>query len=592
MEAIAGPAEESEWTLEDINMSHGDRLRYVAMPNDEYAAFLEWRESQKEQHCTLINYVEYRSMVYSTKARGLMEWMEAIPKHRKLGNFDINAVPLWRCWSTSNDRKITEMEVPAEKAQQHQVACFSCRASRQKCDRQDPCKPDSVEKLLARIEESGAREEVLTALLGQTLPSPNTTVSIRGTPWTHGQGTDSAPEHDHDTSQSSHSVTNRRSVSYDEGDDADGLVSPITMVTAAISMSSSAACDRLRSQMPMQPGLREAIMAPIKERLALYFASHRAQQKDWEVLATQAVDSPFKLERGTCDPLASRLIDDNDASLYFQLWCIAASVKSLSTIQAIIAFQYWAPLAARQADDPYWLTLSHAVQLAKEIGINRSDVVKEYVNAEFPNASPELTDRYARNYERAWLYTFIVDKGFGALNGRLQCMSWKAVPRTAVDWWKSPMAEPTDRIISGVIEIRGLLLQAMEKRRHIVSTPASILEWHREAYDRLTRVRDERCQPDDQPSSKYLPILAFYMDHSILVFNAQALRDLTASEDSATASALLIIQRKNIEVAGRMFDHLITDKTMNDVSVGFQNNQFIMICHAMTEILRVSLFIS
>jgi hypothetical protein len=82
------------------------------------------------------------------------------------------------------------------------------------------------------------------------------------------------------------------------------------------------------------------------------------------------------------------------------------------------------------------------------------------------------------------------------------------------------------------------------------------------------------------------------MDHSILVFNAQALRDLTASEDSATASALLIIQRKNIEVAGRMFDHLITDKTMNDVSVGFQNNQFIMICHAMTEILRVSLFIS
>ncbi|KAK2133195.1 hypothetical protein NOF04DRAFT_1341687 [Fusarium oxysporum II5] len=559
------------------------------------------------QHCTPINYVEYRSMVYSTKARGLMEGMEAIPKHRKLHqhsttfgdagrNYDCSYITtVFRfvvSWSTSNDRKITEMEVPAEKAQQHQVACFSCRASRQKCDRQDPCKPDSVEKLLARIEESGAREEVLTALLGQTLPSPNTTVSIRGTPWTHGQGTDSAPEHDHDTSQSSHSVTHRRSVSYDESDDADGLVSPITMVTAAISMSSSAACDRLRSQMPMQPGLREAIMAPIKERLALYFAPHRAQQKDWEILATQAVDSPFKLERDTCDPLASRLIDDNDASLYFQLWCIAASVKSLSTIQAIIAFQYWAPLAARQADDPYWLTLSHAVQLAKEMGINRSDVVKEYVNAEFPNASPELTDRCARNYERAWLYTFIVDKGFGALNGRLQCMSWKAVPRTAVDWWKSPMAEPTDRIISGVIEIRGLLLQAMEKRRHIISTPASILEWHKEAYDRLTSVRNERCQSDDLPSSKYLPILAFYMDHSILVFNAQALRDLTASEDSATASALLIIQRKNIEVAGRIFDHLVTDKTMNDVSVGFQNNQFIMICHAMTEILRVSLFIS
>ncbi|KAF4342834.1 fungal transcriptional regulatory [Fusarium beomiforme] len=538
------------------------------------------------------------------------------------------------------------MEAPAEKTQQHQVACFSCRASRQKCDRQEPCKPDSVEKLLARIEESGAREEVLTALLGQSLPSPNTTVSIRSTP--HGHGSDPAHDHGHDTSQSSRSVTQRRSVTYDDSEDEEGLVSPITLVTNAISMNTSLACERLRSQMPMQPGMREAIMAPIKERLATYFASHRAQQKDWEVLATQAVDSAFKLERGTCDPLASRLIDDNDASLYFQLffqirhpliglldatlhtreyvygcsftlfsvicalgcavsarprdraiypvlsslasgnikWCIAASVKSLSTVQAIITFQYWAPLAPRQAEDPYWLSLSHAIQLAKEMGINRPDIVKEYVDAEFPNATLDSKERYIRNYERTWLYTFIADKGFGALNGRLQCISWRTVPRNAAEWWKSPVAEPSDRIISGVIEIRGLLLQAMEKRRHIVSSPSQILEWHKEAYDHLNRIRNERCQPDNLPSSRCLPILAFYMDHSILVFNAQALRDLAISKDPSAPAALLTIQRKSIEVAGRIFDHLLADKTMNDVSVGFQNNQFLMICHAMSEILR------
>jgi len=46
MEAITGPSADSQWTLEDIYMSHGDRLRYVAMSNKEYAAFLEWRESQ------------------------------------------------------------------------------------------------------------------------------------------------------------------------------------------------------------------------------------------------------------------------------------------------------------------------------------------------------------------------------------------------------------------------------------------------------------------------------------------------------------------------------------------------------------------
>lgn len=48
MEAIAGPAEDKGWTLEDIYMSHGDRLRYVAMSNNDYAAFLEWREPETE----------------------------------------------------------------------------------------------------------------------------------------------------------------------------------------------------------------------------------------------------------------------------------------------------------------------------------------------------------------------------------------------------------------------------------------------------------------------------------------------------------------------------------------------------------------
>lgn len=41
------------------------------------------------------------------------------------------------------------------------------------------------------------------------------------------------------------------------------------------------------------------------------------------------------------------------------LWSIAASVKSLEIIQAIINMKYWAPVHRRQADDPYWLHISH-----------------------------------------------------------------------------------------------------------------------------------------------------------------------------------------------------------------------------------------
>jgi hypothetical protein len=40
-------------------------------------------------------------------------------------------------------------------------------------------------------------------------------------------------------------------------------------------------------------------------------------------------------------------------------WSIAASVRKVETIQAIINMTYWAPLSERQCDDPYWLRLTH-----------------------------------------------------------------------------------------------------------------------------------------------------------------------------------------------------------------------------------------
>ncbi|KAJ4018319.1 hypothetical protein NW752_005434 [Fusarium irregulare] len=557
------------------------------------------------------------------------------------------------------------MEVPGEKSLQHQVACFSCRASRQKCDRQDPCsrcsmhdrvckyparsnrgrkhgstnKPDSVDKLLARIEESGAREEIIAALLNTGLPSPNKTVSIRGTPWTQAQDS-------RDTSQPRPDTPEE-----DDFENPENLISPLSIVTTAIATNTSAQCEKLRSQMPMQPGMREAIMAPIKERLGAYFSLQREQQKDWDILAAQSVDCPFKLEKATCDPLASRLIDESDATVYFQLffqtrnplvglldstlhtfeyvyansftlfsvicalgcamsarprdraiypvlinlangnvkWSIAAAVKSLSTIQAIVNLQYWAPVSPRQTDDTSSLCLNHAIHLAKEMGIDRSGIIREYVNAECENQSPEFKKRCIRNYERTWIRTLIADKGFGIMNGRLNSVNYKDIPRSATEWWKSSLAEPTDRMLSGIIEIRRLLLSQVDKRKpNSTPTPSSIFEWHKEAYDNLTRLRNERCTPDESPSAKSLPILAFYMDHSILILNAQALRDIDAAIaiDNSASEALLNIEKKSIEVACRALHSLVVDKTMIELALGFQNNQYLMICHAMTEILR------
>ncbi|KAI7786739.1 hypothetical protein LA080_002850 [Diaporthe eres] len=201
-------------------------------------------------------------------------------------------------------------------------------------------------------------------------------------------------------------------------------------------------------------------------------------------------------------------------------------------------------------DDPYWLYLVHAVQLAREIGIDRPATIAENVRNTAPNAPDDSRERLFRNYERTWLATFIADKSFGIITGRSHC------------------------------------LEALEKRRDMELTSVSILNWHLEAYGMLTQTRNARCTPDDLPSLEYLPILAFYMNHNLLVLNAQALRDITAVNEPTTSTATLTISRRTLEVATRTLDLVLTDQTMSELLLGFQNNQYIMICHAATEILR------
>ncbi|KAG6367912.1 hypothetical protein INS49_002112 [Diaporthe citri] len=135
-------------------------------------------------------------------------------------------------------------------------------------------------------------------------------------------------------------------------------------------------------------------------------------------------------------------------------WCVAASVKPLEVIQAIINMQFWAPISPRQSDDPYWLYLV-----------------------------------YVR-----------------------------------------------------------------------IDRPATIAE--------------------------HLPILAFYMDHSLLVLHAQAPRDITTVNEPNTSAVTLTISPKTLEVATRTLDLVLTDRTMSELLLGLHNNQYIMICHAATEILR------
>ncbi|KAL1847809.1 hypothetical protein VTK73DRAFT_10263 [Phialemonium thermophilum] len=385
-------------------------------------------------------------------------------------------------------------------------------------------------------------------------------------------------------------------------------------------------------------------------RVTKYFAPKITHQTDWQVLAAQSRESTLRLEPAACDPLTARLIDRHDADHYFDMyfeirnpflglhdrqlytpeyvysrsftlfsvicalgcavsarprdqflypallslaeagvkWSIAVAVKSVETVQAIIVMQYWAPLCQKQSDDSCWLRLSHAFQLARDIRLDNASAIADQVNMLCPDADAERKERLARNCERTWLHCFISDKHWGIMSGRTSCVSWRQIPSSMDGWWRKPTASPHDRLIAGLAEMRRLLVKMLEQGKQFSHTLESITKWHSEALETFEQFYNSRCSVEDRtvPSAISVPPLAFYTSHSIMVLNAQAMRDLVAIGVLTTCQPFLEIARKTVQVATRLLDHFLFDRVFLDRHRGLQNNQFIMICHAITEILH------
>lgn len=78
------------------------------------------------------------------------------------------------------------------------------------------------------------------------------------------------------------------------------------------------------------------------------------------------------------------------------------------------------------------------------------------------------------------------------------------------------------------------------------------------------------------------------MDHSILVLNAQAMREGAMLGADITSPAVRTVHQNTAKVATRTLEIVIADPILNDLRLGFHNNQFIMICHAVAELVQVS----
>ncbi|KAK1477755.1 hypothetical protein CABS01_03057 [Colletotrichum abscissum] len=296
--------------------------------------------------------------------------------------------------------------------------------------------------------------------------------------------------------------------------------------------------------LPLDAVGRRGNESSINKRLIEYFTPRLTHDTDWQVLASQSINSTLKLETTACDPVTARLADQNDVSLYFHL-C--------------------------------------AVQLAKELGINKPSTIVELVKALAPDDTVEMRERFSRNLERTWLYVFIADKSFGIVMGRSPIVAWKELPPCPCQWWRKSMTTSLDRMISGIIEIRVQLLESLKQLERMKKTTASISNWHAKNYDVLDRTCKIRCYENDGSSTPTLPILAFYMKHSLMILNAQAARELKRL-GGAIASTIASVDSKAFETAHQLLDLVLHDQTVIDIGLGWHNNQFVMVAHAMTEI--------
>ena len=92
-------------------------------------------------------------------------------------------------------------------------------------------------------------------------------------------------------------------------------------------------------------------------------------------------------------------------------------------------------------------------------------------------------------------------------------------------------------------------MQFLEERQQMTKTRELIEDWQARGFEALQNLRERRCTPDDSASAEYLPILAYYMDHSILVLNANALRDFVATNAMQCLANPCKISRQTVDVA-------------------------------------------
>lgn len=130
-------------------------------------------------------------------------------------------------------------------------------------------------------------------------------------------------------------------------------------------------------------------------------------------------------------------------------------------------------------------------------------------------------------------------------------------------------------------------MKALEQRRLANADRLGIIGWQRDAFGTLEDMRRLHCRVGD-PSVQRSPVLAFYIDYTLLLINTHAAGDLIFLGSNDTLLDLKALSQQSADVATRLMDLVLGDKMLMELRSGFHNCQLVMICHAAIEILNVS----
>ncbi|KAK7467550.1 hypothetical protein VKT23_004603 [Stygiomarasmius scandens] len=239
-----------------------------------------------------------------------------------------------------------------------------------------------------------------------------------------------------------------------------------------------------------------------------------------------AIASKFYLEKPDLHPRLSEL----SKKLAFSV--PAQGYKSVEIVQAYLLLTLWGCGAVeRYEQDKTWFLLGMAIRMATDLNLHRKTAVQSQDTPE-----GRARDMEVHNRERTWIFCFCLDRSHSAQLGKPYTIKEDSIIRGAENWYKKPIAMPSDQYMAAYSELQRLLSRTLDFLYSKTDSPSGL----QTSCDYLLIIKTfeseisnsmARYQTNDGPNVspamiKYKKMMGqFYSNYVLLVINSFGLQN-------------------------------------------------------------------